>query len=107
MFLRWISFFLVPVGTAPIYTDEDIRSLKYKKLYSAIGKCIKYPIILALVSGFIANRLDKLAPSGGIYEWMRSLVYMIFGASIGQTASLIACNFFIKKKIVSNKLSEK
>lgn len=99
-------FFKAPVGTAPIYTDEYTRSLKYKNLYKVIGKSIKYLVIMVLVLGFLANRLENLAPEGGVYEGLKLVAYLAFGASLGLCFSMIVCNFFIKKKIVSNKSSD-
>lgn len=100
-------FFKAPSGTVPIYTDEYTRNLKYKKLYKLIEKSSKSMIILALVLGFLSYILGNMAPADSTYRGVRIVASTGCGASIGIGLTMLVSKLFLKRKIVSNKLSDK
>lgn len=95
-------FFKAKTGTAPIYTDSDTLNLKYKRIYNASKKGVAYSGVIALIAGLIYIMIGTATSS--FYWNLRFIASTVCGGSIGLTFSLLVCNAFIKKKIVSNRL---
>lgn len=94
-------FFKAPVGTQPIYSDNDTLSLKYKNIYKDLSKASIYIILATTITGVIAYLINN---SFTIPESIKIILYMLFAAGIGFSVSLIICNILIKNKITSKKL---
>lgn len=97
-------FFKAPIGTVPIYTDLNSKSVKYKKVYDQIRKSTIYFVVMAVVAGLIANILENTAQTQGILEGLKIMSYATCGVSVGLTVSFIVCGLVLNKKIVNNKL---
>lgn len=93
-------FFKAKEGTAPIYTDKDSLSSKYKRMYRDIKKSIKHMAIFTISVGLISKIMEYIDVTSKIYKNIDLIIYLIFRGSLGIFLVMIIGILFIRRKII-------